>query len=159
LEAVKSQKTANEIASEYGDHVSQINDWKKHLIEEWPEIFDRGKIKQAATYEQERVQRLMQQMGLVSIAPKPHLSAPAKTHKTYPYLLIFTGHPADQPSRSGLVLGHHLPPARQRVRLPDSGDGFIQPLCAVLGGVRAPRRTTTSASVCYRKCSATPLSP
>jgi putative transposase len=29
----------------------------------------------------------MQRMGLVSIAPKPHPSAPAKTHKTYPYLL------------------------------------------------------------------------
>ena len=87
MEAVKGQKTANEIASEYGDHVSQINDWKKHLIEEWPEIFDRGKVKQAATYEQERVQRLMQRMGLVSIAPKRHPSAPAKTHKTYPYLL------------------------------------------------------------------------
>ncbi|MBA1446436.1 MAG: IS3 family transposase, partial [Chromatiales bacterium] len=34
-----------------------------------------------------RVQRLMQRMGLVSIAPKPNTSRPAPEHKVYPYLL------------------------------------------------------------------------
>jgi transposase-like protein len=66
LEAVKGQKTANEIASEYGVHVSQINDWKKHLIEELPEIFDRRKVKQAAAYEQER-DYLYQQIGKLQV--------------------------------------------------------------------------------------------
>jgi putative transposase len=34
-----------------------------------------------------RVQRLMQQMGLQSVLPKPNTSAPRKEHKVYPYLL------------------------------------------------------------------------
>lgn len=34
-----------------------------------------------------RVQRLMQRMGLVSIAPKPNTSRPSPSHKVYPYLL------------------------------------------------------------------------
>ncbi len=34
-----------------------------------------------------RIQRLMRRMGLVSIAPKPNTSLPAKAHKVYPYLL------------------------------------------------------------------------
>lgn len=34
-----------------------------------------------------RVQRLMQRMGLVSIAPKPNTSRPSPRHKVYPYLL------------------------------------------------------------------------
>ncbi len=34
-----------------------------------------------------RVQRLMQRMGLVSIAPRPNTSRPAPEHKVYPYLL------------------------------------------------------------------------
>jgi len=33
------------------------------------------------------VQRLMRQMGLEAIYPKPHLSSPGKNHKVYPYLL------------------------------------------------------------------------
>jgi putative transposase len=34
-----------------------------------------------------RVQRLMQKMGIQSIAPKPNTSMPRKDHKVYPYLL------------------------------------------------------------------------
>ena len=34
-----------------------------------------------------RVQRLMYNMGLVSVAPKPNTSLPNKAHKVYPYLL------------------------------------------------------------------------
>ncbi len=41
LEAVKSQKTVNKIASEFGVHVSQINEWKRQLLAgsialQWP---------------------------------------------------------------------------------------------------------------------------
>jgi putative transposase len=34
-----------------------------------------------------RIQRLMNKMGLVSVAPKPNTSQPSKEHKVYPYLL------------------------------------------------------------------------
>jgi transposase-like protein len=36
LEAIKSQKTANEIAAEYEVHISQINTWKKQLLTAFP---------------------------------------------------------------------------------------------------------------------------
>lgn len=34
-----------------------------------------------------RVQRVMQRMGCVSIAPKPNTRLPCKEHRVYPYLL------------------------------------------------------------------------
>ena len=34
-----------------------------------------------------RVQRLMRQMGLRAVYPKPHTSQPEKGHKIYPYRL------------------------------------------------------------------------
>ncbi len=40
LEAVKGQKTVNEIAQEYGVHPTQIGLWKKALLENAGQIFD-----------------------------------------------------------------------------------------------------------------------
>jgi transposase-like protein len=45
LEAIKGQKTANEIASEYGVHPSQIAQWKKQALEELPTIFSNRQLK------------------------------------------------------------------------------------------------------------------
>lgn len=39
LEAIKGQKTANEIASEYGVHPTQIAQWKKQALDELPQLF------------------------------------------------------------------------------------------------------------------------
>ena len=39
LEAVKGQKTSNKLAAEFCVHVSQINLWKKQLLEASPEVF------------------------------------------------------------------------------------------------------------------------
>jgi transposase-like protein len=39
LEAIRGQKTANEIASEYEVHPTQIAQWKKQALEELPDIF------------------------------------------------------------------------------------------------------------------------
>ena len=36
LEAIKGQKTANEMASEYGVHPTQITQWKKQALDELP---------------------------------------------------------------------------------------------------------------------------
>ena len=41
LEAIRGQKTANEIASEYGVHPTQIAQWKKQVLDELPGIFKR----------------------------------------------------------------------------------------------------------------------
>ncbi len=66
LEALKGQKTANEIASEYGVHVSQINTWKKQLLEAAPEIFSRGRDREAVEQEAER-DRLYRKIGRLQV--------------------------------------------------------------------------------------------
>ncbi len=43
LEAIKGQRTTNEIAAEYGVHPSQIAQWKKQALEELPHIFASGR--------------------------------------------------------------------------------------------------------------------
>jgi transposase-like protein len=43
LEALREQKTANELASEFKVHVSQIADWKKTAIIQMPQAFTIGK--------------------------------------------------------------------------------------------------------------------
>jgi len=39
--ALRENKSANEIASENGIHKTQINQWKKILVEESPTLFER----------------------------------------------------------------------------------------------------------------------
>jgi transposase len=39
LAALKGHQTANEIASEFGVHASQVNRWKKEAIEALPSAF------------------------------------------------------------------------------------------------------------------------
>ncbi len=39
LAAIKGQKTTNEIASEFGVHISQMNRWKKEALEALPQVF------------------------------------------------------------------------------------------------------------------------
>jgi transposase-like protein len=40
LEAVKDQKTANEIGLEFGVHPTQVGIWKKTLLENVDQVFD-----------------------------------------------------------------------------------------------------------------------
>ena len=40
LDAIKGQKTINELSSEYGVHSTQITQWKKQVLDELPEIFE-----------------------------------------------------------------------------------------------------------------------
>jgi transposase-like protein len=41
LEAAKEAKTINQLASDYELHPSQVSGWKKQLLEEGPELFNR----------------------------------------------------------------------------------------------------------------------
>lgn len=43
--ALRENKSANELASEHGVHATQINQWKKTLIEESPVLFERKNSK------------------------------------------------------------------------------------------------------------------
>jgi transposase len=66
LAAIKGQKTASELASEYAVHVSQINLWKKQALEALPEVFGQGQEREEAQREAER-DRLFQQIGKLQV--------------------------------------------------------------------------------------------
>jgi len=62
LEAVKEQKTINEIASNRGVHPTQVRDWKKKLVDEGPSVFGRNLVKQIREREV-RETELYEQIG------------------------------------------------------------------------------------------------
>jgi putative transposase len=66
LEAVKGDRTVNEIASSHGLHPNQITQWKKQLLEELPVLFSDKRVK--ANKEQEALEeRLYQQIGQLKV--------------------------------------------------------------------------------------------
>jgi transposase-like protein len=66
LVAIKGQKTAAELASEYEVHVSQISTWKKQALEALPEVFGRGQAREEEQREAER-DRLYRQIGKLQV--------------------------------------------------------------------------------------------
>jgi putative transposase len=66
LDAIKGQKTANEIASEYGVHPTQIAQWKKQALEALPQIFSNRRQK-AAQEEEELKAALYQEIGQLKV--------------------------------------------------------------------------------------------
>jgi putative transposase len=57
LEAMKGQKTLNELASEYGVHPVQITQWKKQALDGMPTLFEG-----AATGKQQADEALLAQL-------------------------------------------------------------------------------------------------
>jgi len=51
IEAIKGQKTINELASEYGVHPTQITQWKKQALEEINTGFSAGRERREKTDE------------------------------------------------------------------------------------------------------------
>ncbi len=66
LEAIKGQKTVNEIAAEYGVHPTQIAQWKKQALDSLPEVFATGKSKQEHN-EEVLIANLYQQIGQLKV--------------------------------------------------------------------------------------------
>ncbi len=54
IEAIRGEKTANELAGEYGVHPAQIAQWKKQVSEEIPRIFSMKKVQDARKEEELR---------------------------------------------------------------------------------------------------------
>ena len=51
LEAVKEAHTLSELATRFKVHPTQIGVWKKHLLENLPQLFERGRSEGAADAE------------------------------------------------------------------------------------------------------------
>ena len=66
LEAVKGNKTINEISGEFGGHPTQIQQWKKQLLEELPNIFSKKRASEAKEAEELKAQ-LYQQIGQLKV--------------------------------------------------------------------------------------------
>ncbi|OGG96369.1 MAG: transposase [Candidatus Lambdaproteobacteria bacterium RIFOXYD2_FULL_50_16] len=66
LEAIKGQRTVNEIASEFEVHPSQVNAWKKQALEGLSVAFEKTNAKQAAADEREKEQHF-QKVGQLQI--------------------------------------------------------------------------------------------
>ncbi len=66
LEAIKKEKTMAQLSSEYGVHANQINQWRKRLLEELPEVF--SKKRQKKEQESEDLQdELYRQIGQLKV--------------------------------------------------------------------------------------------
>jgi transposase-like protein len=66
LDALKSQKTVSEIASEHKIHPNQVAQWKKKALEGMTESFSRGKSNEVEELEGER-DRLYQKVGQLQV--------------------------------------------------------------------------------------------
>lgn len=66
LEAIKGQKTLNELSSEYGVHTTQITQWKKQVLDELPQIFARPGSEQGKN-EEALIATLYQEIGQLKV--------------------------------------------------------------------------------------------
>lgn len=66
MEAIKGQRTIQEIASHYSVHPTMVTNWKKQLTEGAAEIFSRGRV-HAAEAEDQLKAELYQQIGKLQV--------------------------------------------------------------------------------------------
>ena len=66
LEAVKKEKTISQLSSEYGVHSNQINQWRKRLLEELPDIVSKKRQKKEKDTEELQAE-LYQQIGQLKV--------------------------------------------------------------------------------------------
>jgi len=66
LEVLKGEKTTAEITAKYGIHATQINNWKKAVLEVIPEAFS-TKRKQQENDQQALVDELYKQIGQLKV--------------------------------------------------------------------------------------------
>ena len=66
IEAIKGDRTVNQIASEFDVHPTQVNQWKKALLEGAGDIFSVKKEKREQSVEEEK-DVLYQQIGKLQV--------------------------------------------------------------------------------------------
>ena len=66
LEALKGQRTIQEIASQYEVHPTQVAQWKRQLVTSSPGIFSRGRSGQEESDEAQKAE-LYEQIGKLQV--------------------------------------------------------------------------------------------
>jgi transposase len=66
VEALKGQRTVNELVQEFGVHANQINLWKKQLLDGAAKVLSHGSDRESARIEEERDQ-LYRKVGQLQI--------------------------------------------------------------------------------------------
>jgi transposase len=66
IEALKGHQTVNQLAAEFDVHPSQVNAWKKQLLESSSDVFGTGRKKQAESHEEEK-DKLYNQIGRLKV--------------------------------------------------------------------------------------------
>jgi len=67
LEALKGQKTLNELASAFGVHPVQITQWKRLLLDASPGIFEGGSANRREREQEQLVEQLYQEIGQLKV--------------------------------------------------------------------------------------------
>lgn len=67
IEALRNMSTVSEIASKYKIHSARVSEWKKHLLENGPEIFKSKSHNKRSIAIGEDVDFLQQQIGKLTI--------------------------------------------------------------------------------------------
>lgn len=66
MEAIKGQRTVQEIGSHYSVHPSQVAQWKKHAVEHLAQVFQDGRSRDERADEELKAE-LYQQIGQLQV--------------------------------------------------------------------------------------------
>jgi transposase len=67
LEALKGEQTVSELSNRFGVHPTMIHQWKKALLENAPDIFERGSSKKEAAVDPGKIKNLHAKIGELTI--------------------------------------------------------------------------------------------
>lgn len=68
LEAVRGEKTISELASQYEVHPTMINNWKRQLLDEASNLFEKGnEASQTNEAQQSQIDELYRQIGKLKV--------------------------------------------------------------------------------------------
>jgi transposase-like protein len=66
IEAIKCQRTVQQIASQFGVHPNQVSQWKRQALEQLPQVFSDRRSQEASDGEAMKAE-LYQQIGQLQV--------------------------------------------------------------------------------------------